>query len=94
VSVGNFGYNGWGRCLQICKFLKSFSNLNFRIIYKFACTDPIYPISDINIIALIDGDVRQHQHQVVRLNVDLSLLYDVDASIMLEEIYNFNANAI
>jgi uncharacterized protein len=49
--------------------------------------------SDIDIIALIDGDVKQHQHQVVRLNVDLSLLYDVETSIMLEEKENFNTNA-
>jgi len=49
--------------------------------------------SDIDIIALIEGNVKQNHHQIVRLNVDLSLLYDVDLSIMLEEKENFNMNA-
>jgi len=49
--------------------------------------------SDIDIIALIDGDEKRFQRQIVRLNVDLSLLYDVETSIMLVKKETFNTNA-
>jgi uncharacterized protein len=49
--------------------------------------------SDIDVIALIDDDdLKKHHKQILRINVDLSLKYDVDLTIIIENNTEFNLN--
>jgi predicted nucleotidyltransferase len=49
--------------------------------------------SDIDVIVLIDDDdLKKYHRQILRINVDLSLMYDVDLTIIVENNTNFNLN--
>ena len=50
--------------------------------------------SDIDIIALIhDGDLKKYDPHILRINVDLSIRYDVNLSVMIEDKADFDLNA-
>ena len=49
--------------------------------------------SDIDIIVLVDDeDIKKYDKQVLRINVDLSLCYDVDLSVVVENKTEFDLN--
>lgn len=49
--------------------------------------------SDIDVIALVDeGDLNQYDRQILELNVDLSIEYDVDLSIVIISRVDFDSN--
>ena len=49
--------------------------------------------SDIDIIVLVDAeDLKKYYKQVLRINVDLSLRYDVDLSVVVENKIEFDLN--
>lgn len=49
--------------------------------------------SDIDIIALIDDDdLKKYNKHILGINVDLSLKYDVDLSLFIEDKSDFNLN--
>lgn len=49
--------------------------------------------SDIDVIALIDDDdLKKYHRQILRINVDLSLKYDVDLTVIIENNTDFNLN--
>jgi predicted nucleotidyltransferase len=49
--------------------------------------------SDIDIIALIDeDDLKKYEKQILRINVDLSIEYDADLSIVIENKTDFDLN--
>ena len=49
--------------------------------------------SDIDVIALIDDDeLKKYHRQILRINVDLSLKYDVDLTVIVENNTDFNLN--
>lgn len=49
--------------------------------------------SDIDIIALVDEEnLKKYDKEVLRINVDLSLRYDVDLSVVVENKSEFDLN--
>lgn len=51
--------------------------------------------SDIDIMALVDLDgqnVKKYDKQMLKINVDLSLRYDVDLSLIIEDKTDFHLN--
>lgn len=49
--------------------------------------------SDIDIIVLVDEeDIKKYDKQILRINVDLSLRYDVDLSVVVENKTEFDLN--
>jgi predicted nucleotidyltransferase len=50
--------------------------------------------SDIDIMVLIhDGDLKKYDHQILRINVDFSIRYDVNLSVIIEDKTDFDLNA-
>jgi predicted nucleotidyltransferase len=50
--------------------------------------------SDIDIMVLIhDGDLKKYDSQILRINVDYSILYDVNLSIIIEDTADFDLNS-
>jgi len=70
-----------------------FDKLSNIILYgSYARGDYDYN-SDIDIIALVDdNDLKKYDKQILRINVDLSIKYDVDLSIVIENKTDFNLN--
>ncbi len=50
--------------------------------------------SDIDIMVLIhDGDLKKYDRQILRINVDFSIRFDVNLSIIIEDKADFDLNA-
>ena len=50
--------------------------------------------SDIDIIVLIhDRDLKKYDRHILRINVDLSIRYDVNLSVIIEDKTDFDLNA-
>ncbi len=49
--------------------------------------------SDIDVIALVsENDLKQYDRQILEMNVDLSIHYDVDLSIVIINLNDYNSN--
>jgi uncharacterized protein len=63
------------------------------ILYGSYARGDYHDKSDIDVMALIDDDdLKKYHRRILRMNVDLSLKYDVDLTVRVENSTDFNLN--